>query len=352
MNGKKAKRRKRRLRKIGMVLLIIGVICGGIVGTKAGRKIIYKLAAHHIHNVLNNEATQKKQGKMDNANTGEDIFDDKEPILNYLIFGIEEIAGDRNTDSMLIASVNWKEGNIKITSLMRDTYVEIPGYRSNKLNAAYADGGTQKLIDTVEQNYKIHINGYAYVNFENFEKVIDLVGGVPIDLTKEEAYYLDTKNYISEHKNRTVSEGRNLLNGNQALGYCRIRHVNTITNTHDDYGRTERQRRVLSAIFDKCKDKNPIDLISIMDKSLEYVNTDVSEKEIEYILEALVEKHQDKMESYRIPVDGLFQDPRRYEGITYPLILDWNQNILKLYQFIYGDTLEEAQKRLSTWSEK
>lgn len=350
MKRNKSERRRKVLIKVGILFLLIGILFGGLVGTGLGKRILFKLAAHHIYSTIDREAVEVDQVEdtEDEEASREDIFDDKEPILNYLIFGVEEIAGDCNTDSMLIASVNWKDGDVKITSLMRDTYVEIPGYRNSKLNSAFSKGGISTLIATVEQNYRIHMNGYAYVNFESFENVIDLIGGIPVDLTEEEAYYLNTKNYISKRKNRNVVAGRNLLNGNQVLGYCRVRHVKTGSNTYDDYGRTERQRRILNAVFEKCKDKNVFDLISIMDKSLKYVKTDVSEKEIEYILEAVVENHAEKMETYRIPVDGLFTDPKKYEGITYPLVLDWEENILKLYEFIYGDTPDEAKVRLDS----
>lgn len=352
---KKKKRLKRRLIKLGMLLMLIGIMVGCVGGTKAGRKILYKLAAYQIHNSVEEKAAENKtadvvQDEKDYQKTREELFDDQEPVLNFLIFGVEEIAGDRNTDSMLVASVNWKTGTIKLTSLMRDTYVEIPGYRKNKLNAAFANGGVPTLINTVEQNYKIHINGYAYVNFDDFENIIDLVGGIPVTLTGEEAHYLNTTNYISKRKYRTVTEGMNYLNGNQVLGYCRVRHVRTSTKTYDDYGRTERQRKVLSTIFSQCKNKNMFDLITIAEKSLKYIKTDISEREIECILETVVEKHADHIETCRIPAEGLFTDPRKFEGITYPLILDWDKNISKLYQFIYDDTEEEAQNRLNQWN--
>ena len=93
-----------------------------------------------------------------------------------------------------------KDKTLKLTSLLRDSYVEIPGYKANKLNSAYSKGGVDLLIETIEKNYKIHIDGYASVNFEAFEKLVDMLGGVTIELGKEEAAYLNKTNYISKKK--------------------------------------------------------------------------------------------------------------------------------------------------------
>ena len=106
---------------------------------------------------------------------------------------------------------------------MRDTLVQIPGYRENKLNSAYEKGDVDLLYKTIALNFNIRLDGCILVNFENFEKIIDFMGGLEITLTSSEARYLRNTNYISNPKYRTVVEGTQLMNGNQVLGYSRIR---------------------------------------------------------------------------------------------------------------------------------
>ena len=151
-----------------------------------------------------------------------------------------------------------KHGTLKLTSLMRDMVVDIPDNGENKLNAANSFGGIQMLYKTIAQNFNVELDGYVEVGFTAFEKIVNSVGGINLELTESEANYLNTTNYISKKKYRNVKVGKQKLNGNQALGYCRIRKggVTTITGLRDDYGRTWRQRTVIKAVFDKVKNHN------------------------------------------------------------------------------------------------
>jgi LCP family protein required for cell wall assembly len=231
--------------------------------------------------------------------------------------------------------------------LLRDSYVEIPGYKNNKLNSAYARGGAKLLIDTIELNYKIKIDGYASVNFESFEKIVDRVGGVTIELGKEEAKYLNKTNYISKKKYRNVKPGINKLNGNQLMGYCRVRKVKTLGGINDDYGRVVRQQRALKAIFESYITTNVFKLPGITKECLNYVNTNVTEKQITDVMEAVVENRMKTIDTFRIPVDKAFESPKKYNGIGYPILLDWDVNRVELYKFIYGDTEAEAKEALA-----
>ena len=267
-----------------------------------------------------------------------------------MIFGIEEIGGARNTDAMLIATINTRDRTVKLTSLLRDTYVEIPGYSNNKLNWAYARGGVDLLIDTIELNHKIQIDGYASVTFDSFEAIIDTLGGVTIELGEKEARYLNRTNYISNKANRNVSPGPNHLNGNQAMGYVRIRGVETLGGVRDDYGRVLRQQRVLKAIFESAI--SPKNLIQIVPKSkeiLSHVTTNLTQKQMEESMRAVVENKITTMETFRIPVDNTFESPKRYNGIGYPLLLDWETNRIELYKFIFDYTEEEAVQAIASF---
>jgi len=351
-NNRGKKKRERILKYIGVILLLIMALFVFMIGTRPGRSIIYKTASKFVYNNI-----QKGNDSEDNDNEEEEFVHEKKSdnvvwedyAYNFLVFGVEEFGGAKNTDAMLIATLNKKDGKIKLTSLLRDSYVDIPGYKANKLNSAFARGGTDLLIETIEKNYNIQIDGYAYVNFESFENLIDMLGGVTIELGEEEAAYLRKTNYISKKKNRNVHAGVNKLNGNQVLGYVRVRKVKTLGGANYDYGRVVRQQRVLKAIFDSLmSSKNLLKIIPISKKALSYVTTDLSQKQIETLLEAVIENRITTLETFRIPVDGAFEAPKKYNGIGYPIILDWDKNRVELYKFVFGYTDEEAQAALDS----
>lgn len=339
MSSNKNKKKRRKKSKTKKILL--GVLLGSIlilvllIGTHPGRKVVYGLLGNYFHGMMQTEDVGNNLG-----NTDKDEFDDpslrkEEYVKNYLIMGIEEINGGGRTDSMMIVSINTKDNTVKLSSLLRDTYVSIPGHKNNKLNAAYALGGADLLIDTIEQSYKIKIEGYAHVNFEAFENIIDRLGGVNIELGAKEASYLNRTNYISNPAYRNVKEGWNTLNGNQALGYCRVRKVETLGGANSDYGRTLRQRRVLNAIFDKYKSSGIIEMMSIAKDCLQYITTDLSASEITSIIESIVENGITTMDTARFPANDLYTATRNEVGAV--LIPDWDANIKELYKFIYLD---------------
>lgn len=365
---RKRKRKRKKLKKsilkaVGATAAVLLLSIVFLVGTKTGRKIIYRIAGDFIHDNVDvvdgitddrddvqnyphkdsdfNRANNEQNKQAVQAMASERIIPrSEEYVSNFLIFGIEEIEGAKNTDAILIASINTKDDTIKLTSLLRDTLVKIPGHNSNKLNAVYSLGGASLLVETIEQNYRVKIDGYAFINFEAFESLVNLLGGVPIQLGEQEAKYLNTTNYISNKAYRNVVTGWNTLNGNQALGYVRVRRVPTLGGANDDYGRTLRQRRVMSAIFNQYKGKNLFDLLSVTQKCLGYVKTDVTQKQIELMLEDVVENMISSLDTFRVPVNGMFDDPSSYDGVSSPLVLDWDSNIKELHKFIFLD--EEA----------
>ena len=269
---------------------------------------------------------------------------EEESIINILLLGEEAIdsgEGKGRTDVMIIATMNTEEKTVKLTSLMRDMLVEIPGYSDNKLNAAYQLGGVPLLYETLEQNFDIKLNGYAKVDFDDFEEVINQLGGVTISLTATEANYLNTTNYISKPEYRNVVKGRQVLNGNQALGYCRIRYVRTEDNQADDYGRTSRQRVVLNAIFDQYKSKSLPELVFLADDILGLVTTDITKDDFEQYLKAAVTMGLSEIDNLRIPADNTFESG--YSRKMSVLIPDYSANTEILHNFIFGDTKEEEK---------
>jgi LCP family protein required for cell wall assembly len=283
-------------------------------------------------------------------------------VTTYLIFGLEQIDGAANTDAIMLVSINTKDNTIKMTSLLRDTYVKIPGWDKNKLNSAYAKGargaetgaeararGAALLMKTIEQTYDVKISGYASVNFNSFEKIVDRLGGLDIELGEKEAKYLNTTNYISNPEYRNVFAGWNHLNGNQVMGYVRVRKEETLGGSNNDYGRTVRQRRVINAIVSKYKSTKLTDLFSLTKDLIGYVNTNLTEQQIQDALTMIVNNGIYTTKSFRVPYGETFSDSGEagiYNGskyVTWTLVMSDEQlqdNIKALHRFIFLDPEE------------
>ena len=259
--------------------------------------------------------------------------------INVLLLGEEAIGSGTSrgrTDLIMIATMNTKTKELKLTSLMRDMLVRIPGYQENKLNAAYQRGGVPLLYETIALNFDIKLDGCMLVNFDNFEKIIDRLGGLEITLTAAESRYLNRTNYISKPQYRTTVEGTQILNGNQVLGYSRIRYRTSITGYRDDYGRTDRHRIILNEIFEKYKASSNMELFSIMYSLLPMISTDICGDTFKHMLNTFLEMGTMEVQQLRIPVDGKFRDNVSVRGMDV-LIPDYNENIRILHEFIFGD---------------
>ena len=263
----------------------------------------------------------------------------EEGVYNILLLGEEAIGSGSNrgrTDLIIIATLNTNTKEVKLTSLMRDTLVQIPGYNDNKLNSAYEKGGLDLLYETIAINFDIRLNGCVLVNFESFEKIIDELGGLEITLTEGEARYLNSTNYISNPAYRNVKVGKQLLNGNQVLGYSRVRKRATITGKNNDYGRTDRHRIILNAIFDKYKTKSKVELATIMIRVLPMITTDIDSKNFEILLNSFLETGAMEIQQLRIPADGTFTDNIRVRGMDV-LVPNLEENVDILHTFIFGE---------------
>ena len=219
---------------------------------------------------------------------------------------------------------------------MRDTLVQIPGYKDNKLNTAYEKGDVNLLYETIALNFNIRLDGCVMVNFEKFEKIIDYMGGIELTLTSAEAKYLNRTNYISNPKYRNVVAGTQLMNGNQVLGYSRIRKRAAITGNNNDYGRTDRHRLILDAIFEKYKSKSEVELATMMFKMLPMVKTDIESSTFEKLLSTFIEMRTMKIDQLRIPADGTFTDNVKVRGMDV-LIPDLDKNVEILHDFIFSN---------------
>lgn len=261
-------------------------------------------------------------------------------VYNILLVGHDSRYRDLlgNSDSMIVVSINKRTKEITLTSIMRDIYLYRPDHGYGRINGAFAMGGPDLLIQTIEQNFKMDIDCYVAVSFYSFMDVVDAVGGVEITVKDEEIWILNR--YVQE-LNRllglpgddgTLSTGGTyLLTGKQALGYSRIRYVGNA-----DYERTERQRRVLNEIFSEVKDSDLVELNNLLNTILPNIITDISEGEMLSLLLNFSTDYKDyDIKQARVPYDGTFENMN--VGGAAVLGIDIQANIDYMHQDIYGE---------------
>jgi LCP family protein required for cell wall assembly len=204
---------------------------------------------------------------------------------------------------MILCTFNTKDKSITLTSFMRDLYVNIPGAGMNKLNAAYPMGGYTLLGETLLENFGVKVDHYVEVDFSGFKKAVNILGGIDMYLTAAEAEYMNTTPWDGlNSEGWALHAGVNHLNGDMALAYSRIRAIGY------DYERTERQRKVLTAMIDKCKGMNIGTAMNLMNQLLGCVRTDMTDAEItRYALE-LFPLLSGNLTQQRIPIEGSYED--------------------------------------------
>lgn len=223
-------------------------------------------------------------------------------LVNILLVGQDrrEGQGRQRSDSMILVSVNKSNNTVTLTSFMRDQYVQIPGYKPNKLNAAYAFGGMQLLTKTLKLNFGVEIDGIVEVDFGGFESIIDLLGGVDVTLTEAEAKYLNDL-YEAKLLDSPVVVGKNHLNAKQALVYVGIREIDT------DYARARRQRTVILGLIDAYKDLPLDQMLGLLDEILPLVTTNLTNSQIlSYAIDCFPMLASANVQTLRIPVEGTF----------------------------------------------
>ncbi len=304
--------------------------------TSAGKRLTSKVVASYLHGSVNYVSGKESEGNKD---TNDEVLfekpadaipdDSKErEFYHILLLGEEAIKstpGKGRTDAIILATIHVKEKKVVLTSVLRDSYVEPEGMAPCKINAVYARQGVNGLYKILYDKLGIWPDGYVKVGFDSFEEMIDLMGGAEVTLTAEEAEYLNTHNYISKEQFRNVKPGTQVLNGNQTLGYCRVRFVANVNGTHSDYGRTERQRMVLESLFERYKEAGLTKWVKLLKQALGYIETDISEQTMEELIYVVYDKRISTLEQQQLPAKGTFasQDMGK---VTSTLVADWKKN--------------------------
>ncbi len=266
----------------------------------------------------------------------------EEDWMNILLLGCDSYTKNsrQRTDSMIILSLNTRTNRVKMTSLMRDTWITVPGHTNHrKLTELCAVGGPDLTIRAINDNFDMNIEKYALISLEGIAEVIDLLGGVELDVTEAERKALNKGLFdlssLSGMEQLEESGEQVHLNGNQATAFARIRKIDS------DYVRTERQRTVLVEMARKLKaGANPATLLSIVSTLSGYVETNLSLPELLALAQAGLNVDLDGIEQFRVPADGTFKSGM-FDGI-WCIKPNFEKNARLLNEFIYSEDEEEA----------
>ena len=289
---------------------------------------------YSIFNKMDNIALNKENLGVTSKEELE-VYDNYKKIKNIALFGIDSADGVGRSDSMMIATVDPVHDKLKITSLMRDSYVNIEGYGYDKLNHAYAFGGPELSIKTINQTFGLNIEDFVTVDFASLPKIIDILGGLELDITSEELEYIN--GYIDDinSKDGTYSPhityaGPQLVDGVQALAYSRIRYT-----TGGDYERTRRHRTVLEGLFNKALTVSPTQYPTIINEILPYVKTNLGATDILSLATKVATMGGGTLEQDRFPRDGYGQG-EMIDGVYY-LVFDEAATKQQIMDYIFDD---------------
>lgn len=332
---KKNKKRKKKIilfSTLGVLAILIAVVLG-----------YYNQIRNRILIKPTTKANEEK--KVD--------YEEVEGITNVLLIGTDGRTEDEaaRADSIIIATLDNNNKKVKLTSIIRDTVVDIPEYGEDKINAAFFygsselnddgklrgfEGGADLLMDTIEDNFNIHLDKYVIVNFWGFEEIIDEIGGIEADIKD---YEIDEVNkYIGEStgvNSPPITEtGLQTLNGQQALSYARIRYVG-----NGGFERSERQSKVLFQIANKLKEVNPLKYVSIANTLSKQVKTNMDIPEALNLAYTIYKLPSLDFEQLQIPQTELIARDNLYKDRGWCLLIDLEQSAKIMHDFIFNNKL-------------
>lgn len=248
-----------------------------------------------------------------------------EGTMNILLIGADKNENGTNgrSDSMMLISLDHNNKTIKMVSFLRDLYVEIPTHGKDKLNVAYTLGGAGMVMQTLENNFRINIDKYIQTDFEKFADMVDLLGGIDLEMTQEEA------DYMNQIKGSDLKAGYNHLRGTLALYYSRMRYLDS------DFGRTGRQRQVILAMLEKVKKKNVFEQASFVWEVAQYFKTNLSNSELLGLASKAADIAGYESDTLYVPYKDTYRDERLSAGEV--LVPDLEANARKLRDFLYPD---------------
>lgn len=343
-SSEKPWKRSKKAIVLSVLCLVFSLIflVGGVGFVYAGNLLGMYVYDGDSSYTVNDDGTPSKMSPVAQQETYDDpervgdLYHD-DAIFNVLLMGTDDYTGEAcRTDSIILISIDRRHQKLKMTSFMRDMYLEIAednGY--NRINTAYTFGGPKLLVKTIEKNFGCDIDKYVVVSFAAFEKIINTAGGVEIELTQDEA---DRINQKSGEENAWAVAGDNNLTGLQARYYARIRDGQT-----SDWGRTQRQRNVIESLIKKMKKLDILTITQMANEVVPTISSDLTQEEILAILSNAQTYLNYPTEQFRLPVDGFYESPwvliNGYEAAVLTPHIQWN-NIL-VNNFIYEEDFPE-----------
>ena len=341
--SKKQRKQKTRLQKvikaISIILLIIIII---VVAVIAG-------GWTYINNILG----EMKQESIDTSAVGASDSEDLKNYRNIALLGIDSRADDysmgNRSDCIIIASIDKKTNDVTLTSVYRDTYLQIKENGTEKLDKvthAYAYGGAQNTLLALNTNLDLNITEYLTVNFDATVDAIDALGGVSINISSEELKYINAiieeNNRVTGHSASNIAKtGTQTLNGVQALAYSRIR-----STAGGDYKRTERMRTVIEAMLKKVKSLGISQMIEFANKMLPKVSTNISKTDFIFLAQKLASVNIDESIGWPYNTKGITLD--RWYGV--PITLE--TNVIKLHSEVFKTESYTLPNKIKTISDQ
>jgi LCP family protein required for cell wall assembly len=285
---------------------------------------VIAVGAFYWGHQYNSGRTLANEGLLEDDQTTFEPFEGEDPQfgeINVLLLG-SDARGDEDarSDSMMIAHYNQTTNEVKLVSIMRDTYVDIPDHGKQKINAAFAYGGPELVRKTIKQNFDIDLHYYAMVDFTGFSKIVDVIApdGIEVDIP-----------YTMSHGiGMTLHPGTQVLNGDQLLGYVRFRH-----DRLSDFGRVERQQEALTKLKDEAVSFHTLmNLPKILGTVDTYIDTNVDYRTRLAIGKGLLLGESKQMETLRIPIASSYEDRRVNVGAV--LDIDFEKNKQALQEFL------------------
>lgn len=328
MENKEKKRMNKKLKITLIVLLVIAII----VGIGFGASMLY--VKHKLSKIPH--ATLPPTPEQKGINDPSSFTKVSNDITNILLLGTDSRdpkSDPGRSDSMMILTIDEAHNKLKLTSIMRDSLVNIEGHGQQKLTHAHAYGGAALTLKTINQNFDMNIENYVQVNFFGLEKIIDDIGGIPINITAAEIpianSYVDEMSAIEKKAPQHITKaGLQTLNGIQAVGYARIRYVG-----NGDFQRTERQRTVLTEMFKKLSQTSITNIPGIADTIIPYMETSLKPDTMMSFATYILTHKMTNVEQSRIPYDDLNKEAV-VDGLD---VIEWDKDatIKRLHQFIF-----------------
>ncbi|TDQ42121.1 LCP family protein [Aureibacillus halotolerans] len=300
--------------------------------------------------VSNQYIQAKNKSQAQNPDWSEEIEDKSDDFkgvespdekINVLLLGIDTAEAESSrTDTIMVAQYDPENGTAKLASIMRDTYVNIPGHGYNKINAAYVFGGIELLRQTIQQNFGIDVGYYSIVNFNGFTDVVDSLAknGIEIDVEKR-MHYVDNAGglYID------LQPGMQTLNGEQLLHYARFRH-----DSEGDFGRVRRQQQVIQAVKDELLSVNGLLKLPELIGTIEgYTKTNMNQGDIFGYVKEFLQNPVEDIQTLQIPVENSYWN-ERHPGIGAVLEMDEQQNRQTVQHFFSSDYVEQEEQQTTT----